>query len=132
MPRHVLKGQYEGTPEPDENEDETTNEDEDFDHYDAGNEYIRESAVSPPTPNIEGVSKDNFTKGVVNGTSKNPPHRSNGLFDGKLHESQYMLASELGSSLTSSITNKFLVYLHQTSNILFSQIIKIVFCIIQH
>lgn len=88
VPRHVLKEQYEGRLETDETDEDPPAEDDDFDHYDAGNEYIRESAASPPTPNIEGVSKDNITKGAPNGSPKNPSHNSNGLFDGKLHENQ--------------------------------------------
>lgn len=72
--------------EPDEVENESSNEDEEFDHYDAGNEYIRESAASPPTSNSDGFTKDNFTKDAANGSSKNPSHKSNGLFDGKFYD----------------------------------------------
>nr|XP_023011864.1 protein eva-1-like [Leptinotarsa decemlineata] len=80
VPRKVLKEQYEGSLEPDETENEVSNdEDEDFALYDAGNEYIRESAASPPAPNSEGVAKDNFTKELNDIGSKNPPHKANGL-----------------------------------------------------
>ncbi|XP_018578881.1 protein eva-1 homolog C isoform X5 [Anoplophora glabripennis] len=80
VPRKVLKEQYEGALEPDETEDEFSNdEDDDFDVYDAGNEFIRESAASPPAPNIEGIAKDNFTKDISDVSSKTPPHKSNGF-----------------------------------------------------
>ncbi|CAG9816980.1 unnamed protein product [Phaedon cochleariae] len=80
VPRRVLKDQYEGVLEPDETAEEPSNdEDDDFETYDAGNEYIRESAASPPAPNIEGVAKDNFTKDLDDISSKLPPYKSNGL-----------------------------------------------------
>ncbi|CAH1103135.1 unnamed protein product [Psylliodes chrysocephalus] len=80
VPRKVLKEQYEGTLAPDEVDEEPSSDDEeDFDTYDAGNEYIRESAASPPAPNIEGVAKDNFTKDLDDFSSKSPAHKSNGL-----------------------------------------------------
>ncbi|KAJ8972803.1 hypothetical protein NQ317_014860 [Molorchus minor] len=63
LPRKVLKDQYDGGLEKDETDVDTANyEEDDFDIYDAGNEYIRESAASPPAPNVEGIAKDNFTK----------------------------------------------------------------------
>lgn len=84
VPRKVLKEQYEGALEPDETEDEFANdEDDDFDIYDAGNEFIRESAASPPAPNIEGIAKDNFTKDINDISSKTPQHKSNGFDFGK-------------------------------------------------
>lgn len=84
VPRKVLKEQYEGTLAPDEVDEEPSSDDEeDFDTYDAGNEYIRESAASPPAPNIEGVAKDNFTKDLDDFSSKSPAHKSNGLDFGK-------------------------------------------------
>lgn len=84
VPRKVLKEQYEGALEPDETEDEFSNdEDDDFDIYDAGNEFIRESAASPPAPNIEGIAKDNFTKDINDISPKSPPHKSNGFDFGK-------------------------------------------------
>lgn len=108
MPRHVLKEQYEGKLEPDETEEEPPIEEDDFDHYDAGNEYIRESAASPPTPNIEGVSKDNFTKGAANGSSKNPPHQSNSIFDGEYHNCIVIVA--LGSLTVLSFSENKQIY----------------------
>lgn len=69
-----------------EEEPAVPHEDDDFDTYDAGNEYIRESAASPPAPNIEGVSKDNFTKNPIESSPKYPPHKSNMLDFGELHD----------------------------------------------
>lgn len=87
VPRKVLKEQYEGRLEPDEVEadQEFPNEDDDdFDTYDAGNEFIRESAASPTATNIEGTGKgDNLTKDSPNGNAKSPAHKSNGLDFGK-------------------------------------------------
>lgn len=82
----MLKDKYEGSLEPDEIEaDDIANEDEDdFDTYDADNEYIRESAASPPAPNIEGVAKDNFTKDYPNINLRTPAEKSDGLNFGKL------------------------------------------------
>ncbi|XP_076261457.1 uncharacterized protein LOC143197137 isoform X2 [Rhynchophorus ferrugineus] len=62
VPRRVLKDQYEGPLEEDEL-DQSPNEDTDeFDTYDTENEHIRESAASPPVPNLDDTSRDNFTK----------------------------------------------------------------------
>lgn len=95
MPRKVLKEQYEGALEPDETEDEFSNdEDDDFDIYDAGNEFIRESAASPPAPNIEGIAKDNFTKDINDISAKSPPHKSNGFDFGK-YAHLYLIISYL-------------------------------------
>ncbi|XP_044256919.1 uncharacterized protein LOC123006471 isoform X6 [Tribolium madens] len=84
VPRKVLKEQYEGRLEPDEIESDqefSTDEDDDFEPYDAGNnEYIRESAASPPASNIDGGGKgDNLTKDSPNVNAKSPAHKSNGL-----------------------------------------------------
>ena len=83
VPRKVLKEQYEGRLEPDEVEADqefANDDDDDFDTYDAGNEFIRESAASPPAPNIEGAGKgDNLTKDSPNVNAKSPAHKSNGL-----------------------------------------------------
>ncbi|XP_049820369.1 protein eva-1 isoform X2 [Aethina tumida] len=79
VPRKVLKEKYEARSEPDEADTDQDQEDEDdFDTYDAGNEFMRESAASPPAPNNEGKS-DNFTKDYPFANSKNPSHSSNGL-----------------------------------------------------
>lgn len=69
----MLKEEYEGRLEPDERESDLqlVEEDDDFDAYDAGNEYIRESAASPPTPKVNSGLKDNSTKD--SGSSKNIP-----------------------------------------------------------
>lgn len=80
----MLKEQYEGPLEPGEIESDqefSIDDDEDFEPYDAGNnEYIRESAASPPAPNIEGAGKgDNLTKDSPNVNAKSPAHKSNGL-----------------------------------------------------
>ncbi|XP_017778708.1 PREDICTED: protein eva-1 isoform X2 [Nicrophorus vespilloides] len=74
VPRKVLKEQYEGQLEPDEldTEYETNEEEDDFDNYDSGNEFIRESAASPPAPNVENGS-NNLTKDNPT-TAKIPPH----------------------------------------------------------
>lgn len=84
MPRKVLKEQYEGALEPDEMENDhelANDEDDDFDTYDAGNEFIRESsAASPPAPNVEGAGKrDNLTKDAPNAIPKKPTHKSDEL-----------------------------------------------------
>lgn len=73
MPRKVLKEEYEGHLEPDEGDLDThlVEDDDDFDTYDAGNEYIRESAASPPAPKVSsGLKEDNSTKDSADG-SKN-------------------------------------------------------------
>ncbi|XP_050516837.1 protein eva-1 homolog C [Diabrotica virgifera virgifera] len=71
VPRKVLKEQYEGFLEPDETDEKLPNDDESvFEIYDAGNEYIREFAASPSDPNIEGVTKVNFTKKSTQDSSK--------------------------------------------------------------
>ncbi|XP_068916209.1 uncharacterized protein [Tenebrio molitor] len=83
VPRKVLKEQYEGRLEPDEIEADqefSNDDDEDFETYDAGNQFIRESAASPPASNIEGNGKgDNLTKDSPNVNAKSPAHKSNGL-----------------------------------------------------
>jgi hypothetical protein len=83
VPRKVLKEQYEGRLEPDEIEADqefSNDDDEDFETYDAGNQFIRESAASPPASNIEGTGKgDNLTKDSPNVNAKSPAHKSNGL-----------------------------------------------------
>lgn len=92
VPRRVLKDQYQGPLQLDEKEEEShTDDDVDFDNYDAGNEYIRESAASPPAPNIEGVAKDNFTKDLNEVDVKSPPHKSNGLSFGKFLSSTCLI-----------------------------------------
>lgn len=81
MPRKILKEQFEGQPEPDELtvDSDIADIDEDFDNYDAGNEFIRESAASPSSPNVVGGAQgDNITKDTAVNT-KIPPHvKANG------------------------------------------------------
>lgn len=50
--------------EPDEAESNThlVDDIEEFGSYDAGNEFIRESAASPPTPNLNTDPNNNLTK----------------------------------------------------------------------
>ncbi|XP_022915136.1 uncharacterized protein [Onthophagus taurus] len=74
VPRKILKEQYEGRLEPDELETENDNEDPEFDNYDDGKEFIRESAASPPAPSIVGSPKgDNLTNDLAATSSKLPP-----------------------------------------------------------
>lgn len=88
----MLKEKYEARSEPDEADTDQDQEDEDdFDTYDAGNEFMRESAASPPAPNNEGKN-DNFTKDYPFANSKNPSHSSNGLDFGMYHCGLFVFA----------------------------------------
>ncbi|XP_017778713.1 PREDICTED: protein eva-1 homolog C isoform X6 [Nicrophorus vespilloides] len=90
VPRKVLKEQYEGQLEPDEldTEYETNEEEDDFDNYDSGNEFIRESAASPPAPNVENGS-NNLTKDNPT-TAKIPPHSKSKDPDAENQERFYL------------------------------------------
>ncbi|XP_030748809.1 protein eva-1-like isoform X2 [Sitophilus oryzae] len=75
VPRRVLKDQYEGPLEPDEVGHSQKDSDE-FDTYDSENEYIRESAASPPGPSFNDASKNNLTEenSLVPGNSSTELH----------------------------------------------------------
>ncbi|XP_049820386.1 protein eva-1 homolog C isoform X6 [Aethina tumida] len=116
VPRKVLKEKYEARSEPDEADTDQDQEDEDdFDTYDAGNEFMRESAASPPAPNNEGKS-DNFTKDYPFANSKNPSHSSNGLdFENQERFYLYLVVS-IGAGLLillSFIVGRLLVQMHR-------------------
>lgn len=80
VPRKVLKEEYEGQLEPDEAESNThlVDDEDDFETYDAGNEYIRESAASPPAPKVNSESKSNLTKDLANNNSKSATNFNKG------------------------------------------------------
>lgn len=76
----MLKEEYEGQLEPDEAESNThlVDDEDDFETYDAGNEYIRESAASPAAPKVNGDSKSNLTKDLAKNNSKSATNFNEG------------------------------------------------------
>lgn len=79
VPRKILKEQFDVDLEPDE---ATTNPnslevEDDLDNYDAaGNEFIRESAASPPSPKVVMLHthEDNLTKYTPATSIQKPPN----------------------------------------------------------
>ncbi|XP_060516203.1 uncharacterized protein LOC132695763 [Cylas formicarius] len=115
IPRRVLKDQYEGRLEADETDYDPNENDEDFDAYDTGNEYIRESAASPAVPNLENVSRDNFTKDADVGIY--PSDKSDGLhFEIQKRYFLYLIISVAVAVLLliSFLVGRFLLQRHRT------------------
>ncbi|XP_066158734.1 protein eva-1 isoform X2 [Euwallacea fornicatus] len=78
VPRRVLKDQYEGALESDENDYEPVEGDDEFENYDSENEHIRESAASPPVSGGDNkLSITNSTKITEGGLV--PPNTSHAL-----------------------------------------------------